>query len=119
MLLLLNSKNNNTKKDLWLSYTQRNKSAYPTTAKAMTRYLSTQYLNKNIVHQCSGKEEDKNGKKGDDSKPEDKDNNTTGTVGAHVVEVTNLKIPLLLLMNSALALTSRKLPNTSLGQHNL
>ena len=53
----------------------------------MARYLSTQYLNKTIGHQRDEKR-DKNGKKGNDSKPEDKDNNTTGTTGAHIGEVT-------------------------------
>ena len=86
-LLLLNSKNNNTKKDLYLSYTKGKKSAYLTTAKAMARYLSTQYPNKTIGHQ-SDKKGDKNRKKVDDSKPENKDNNITGTAGAHIGEVT-------------------------------
>ena len=54
----------------------------------MTRYMSTQYPNKNPGHQPNGRTEDKNGKKGDDLKPEDKDNNATGTVGAHVGDVT-------------------------------
>ena len=50
MLFLFNSKKYNAKKDLCLSYSQGNKSASPTTAKAMTRYLSTQYPNKTIGH---------------------------------------------------------------------
>ena len=83
MPLLLNSKNKNAKKDLHLSYSQGNKSAYPTIAKAMARYLSTQYSNKTIGRQRD-KKEDENRKKGSDSKPKDKDNNTTGTAGAHV-----------------------------------
>ena len=41
MLFLLNSKNDNTKKDLRLSYSQGNKLAYPVSAEAMARYLST------------------------------------------------------------------------------
>ena len=41
MLLLMNSKNDNAKKDL-----RGNKSAYPVTAEAMARYLSAQYNNK-------------------------------------------------------------------------
>ena len=53
----------------------------------MAKYLSTQYPNKTIGHQRD-KKGDNNGKKGNDSKPEDKDNNTTGTAGAHVGEVT-------------------------------
>ena len=46
MLLLINSKNDNTKKDLCLLYSQGNKSAYSVTAEAMARHLSTQYTNK-------------------------------------------------------------------------
>ena len=86
MLLLLNSKNNNAKKDLHLSYSQENISAYPTTAKAMARYLLTQYPNKTIGRQRN-KKGDRNGKKGDDPRPEDKDNNTTGTVDAYIGKV--------------------------------
>ena len=41
MFLLLNSKDNNTKKDLFLSYLLGNKSTYPTTAQIMVRYLLT------------------------------------------------------------------------------
>ena len=62
MLLLLNSKNNNTKKDLHRSCSQENKSAYLPIAKVMTRYLLTQYPNKNIGHQRNGKKGDKNKK---------------------------------------------------------
>ena len=36
---------------------------------------------------------DKNRNDGDDSKAKDKDNNTTGTVGAHLGDVTTPKIP--------------------------
>ena len=92
ILLLLNSKNNNTKKDLRPSYSQGNKSAYLITAKAMAKYLSTQYPNKTIDRQHN-KKGDTNGKKGDDSKPEDKDkdkdNNTTKQV---IVQVHSLII---------------------------
>ena len=87
MLLLLNSKNNNAKKDLCLLYSQGNISDYPTTAKAMARYLSPQYPNKTIGHQRDERGY-KNGKKGDDSKPENKDNNTTGNASAHIGKVT-------------------------------
>ena len=90
ILLLLNSKNDNTKKDLRLSYPQENKSAYQTTVKAMARYLSTQYPNKTIGHQRD-KKEGMNRKKGHAFKPEDKDNNAIGTVGAHIGEVTTLE----------------------------
>ena len=41
VLLLMNSKNDAAKKDLRLSYSQGNKPAYPVTAEAIARYLST------------------------------------------------------------------------------
>ena len=41
MLPLMNSKNDNAKKDLCLFYSQGNKSAYLVTAEGMARYLST------------------------------------------------------------------------------
>ena len=50
--------------------------------------MSTQYPNKYPGHQHNGKKGDKNKKKGDDFKSEDKDNNTTGTAGAYVGDVT-------------------------------
>ena len=87
MILLLNFKNNNAKRDLCLLHSQGNKSAYPPTVKEMARYRSTQYPNKTIGHQHD-KKEDKNGKKGNGSKPEDKDNNTTGTADENIGEVT-------------------------------
>ena len=46
MLLLMNSKNDVAKKDLRLSYSQGNKTAYLVTPEAMARYLATQYNNK-------------------------------------------------------------------------
>ena len=55
MLFLMNSKNDNTKKKLRLTYYQENITAYPTTIKEMTRYMSTQYPNKNSAHQHEGK----------------------------------------------------------------
>ena len=58
MFLLLSSKNNNAKKDLCLAYSQGNKTAYPLTAKAMARYMWTQYPNKNPGHQRNGKNGD-------------------------------------------------------------
>ena len=51
----MNSKNDNAKKDLRLAYSQGNKTAYPLTIKAMARYMSTQYPNKNSAHQREGK----------------------------------------------------------------
>ena len=41
MLSLMNLKNNNATKDLHLAYSQGNITVYPTTIKAMARYLST------------------------------------------------------------------------------
>ena len=41
MLYLMNSKNENAKKDLRLAYSQGNNTAYPPTIKGMARYLST------------------------------------------------------------------------------
>ena len=87
MLLLLNSQNNKTKKDLRLSYSQGNKSAGLLTAKAMATYMSTQYPNMNPGYQRNGKRGIRT-KKGDDPKSEDKDNNTTGTASVHVEDVT-------------------------------
>ena len=80
----MNSKNDNAKKDLHLAYIQGNITAYPPTIKAMARYLSTKYPNKNSAHQRKGKKGNRNRKKGDDPKSENKDNNTTGTAGTHV-----------------------------------
>ena len=84
IIFLMNSKNDNIKKDLRLAYSQGNITAYPPTIEAMARYLSTQYPNKNSVHQRKGKEGVRNGKKEDDPKSEDKDSNTAGPSGAHV-----------------------------------
>ena len=50
MLLSLNSKNNNAKKDLHLLYSQGDKSAYSAKAKTIATYLPTQYPNKTIGH---------------------------------------------------------------------
>ena len=46
--------------------------------------MSTQYPSKNSADQQKGKKGDRNKKKGDDPKSKDKDNNTTGTAGAHI-----------------------------------
>ena len=54
--------------------------------------MSTQYPNKNPGYQRNGKTGNKNRKKGDDSKPKDKDNNTTCTASAHIGEVTTPKV---------------------------
>ena len=87
MLLLMNSKNDNAKKNLRLSYSKGNKSAYPVSAVAMARCLSTQNTTK-TPNNPRNKKGDKDSKKGDDSKSEDKDSISTGTAGAHVGDVT-------------------------------
>ena len=53
----------------------------------MARYLSTQYNNK-VPNNPRDKKGDRNLKKGDDSKPEDNDTTTSGTVEAHVGDAT-------------------------------
>ena len=82
----MNSKNDAAKKDLYLLYSQGNKTAYLVTAKSMARYLLTQYINK-IPNNPRDKRGDRNSKKGDDSKSEDSNTTTTRTTGAHVGEV--------------------------------
>ena len=79
----MNSKKNNAKKDLRLAYSQGNKLTYHVNNESMARYLSSMYNIKN-VNDPRDKKGDKNGKKGDEPKSEDKDNNNTGTTGAHV-----------------------------------
>ena len=80
----MTSKNNNAKKDLRLAYSQGNMTAYPSTIELLARYLSIQYPNKNSSNQRNCKKGDRNRKKGDDPKSKEKNNNATGTVGAHV-----------------------------------
>ena len=46
ILFSMNSKNNNTKKDLRLAYSQGNKTVYLLSIEAMARYMSTQCPNK-------------------------------------------------------------------------
>ena len=53
--------------------------------------MSTQYPSKNSSHQQKDKKGNRNEKKEDDSRSRDKDNNTTGTAGAHVGDVTTPK----------------------------
>ena len=118
MFLLLKSKNNSAKKNLYLLYSKGNKSAYPTTAKVMARYLSTHYHNKTICHQC-----DKMGIRTE--RREMTPNLKTRTTTLQVLQVRtleklqHLKIPLFLAMDLASVLRSRKAPSTSLGQYNL
>ena len=52
----------------------------------MARYLSTQYPNNKPTNQSGGKKGDK--RKGEDSKPEEKDSNTGGTAGVQVEDTT-------------------------------
>ena len=89
MLFLMDPKDETAKKDLRLSYSQGNSTSYPTNIEGMTRYLSTQYPNKKPANQRGGKMGDK--KKADESKPEDKDSITGGTVGAHVEDTTTIE----------------------------
>ena len=60
--------------------------AYPLDIKATARYLSTQYLSNKPTNQRGSIKGKK--RKGDDPKPEDKDNITGGTTGAHVEDTT-------------------------------
>ena len=59
MLYLMTLKNENTKKDLRLAYSQGNNTAYPTDIKSMARYRSTQYPNNKAIYQRGGKKGDK------------------------------------------------------------
>ena len=90
MLLLLNLKNNNAKKDLRCAYPQGNKIAYPINLESMARYLLSTYSIKS-ANNPRYKKGDKNGKKGDEPKSEDKDNNTSGTACAHIGETATPK----------------------------
>ena len=64
-------------------HTQGNHSAYPENVESMARFLSLQY-NIKTVNNPRDKKGDKNGKKGDETKSEDKNNSNTGTTGAYV-----------------------------------
>ena len=83
----MNSKEDNAKKDLRLAYSQGNKLSYPVNVESMARYLLMMYNIKNVNNPCD-KKGDKNRKKDDEPKSEDKDNNNTGTTGAHAGETT-------------------------------
>ena len=67
---------------------QGNYTAYPPNIEAAGWYLSTHYSNNKPPNQhgCN-----KGNKKGDDPKPEDKDNITGGTAGTHVEDTTTNK----------------------------
>ena len=47
-LFLINSKSDNTKKDLRIAYSQGNKLAYPVNAESMARYPLSMYNIKNV-----------------------------------------------------------------------
>ena len=83
MIYLMNSKNEITKKDLHLAYSQGNYTVYPADIKAATLYLSTQYPNNKPSNQGKNKQ-----RKGDDSKFEDKDYIMGGTYGENVEDTT-------------------------------
>ena len=54
MLYLMNSNNENAKKDLRLAYSQGNNTAYPSNIGSMARYLSKQYPNNKLTNQRRG-----------------------------------------------------------------
>ena len=58
MFFLMNLKNQTTKEDLRLTYSQENSTVYPIKIKAMARYLSTQYSNNKPTNQRRGKKGD-------------------------------------------------------------
>ena len=89
MIYLMNSKNENAKKNLRLAYSQGNYTAYPLNIKAAARYLSTQYPNNKPANLRESNKE--NERKGDDPKSEDKDNITDGTAEAQVEDTTTNK----------------------------
>ena len=57
MLYLMNSKNENAKKNLRLAYSQVNNTAYSTNIKSAARHLSTQYPNNKSTNQRGGNKE--------------------------------------------------------------
>ena len=86
MIYIMDSKNEITKKDLRLVYSQGNYATYPANIEAAARYLSTQYPNNKTSNQQKNKQ-----RKGDDPKSENKDNTTGGSVGVHVENNTTNK----------------------------
>ena len=86
MFYLMNSKNELTKKDVHMVYSQGNNTAYPLNIESMARYLSTQYSNNKLAHQRGGKKGDK--RKSNDLKSEDKDSDTGGTTDTHIEDTT-------------------------------
>ena len=86
ILYLMNSKNENAKKDLRLAYSKGNNTAYQPNIKSMARYLSTQYPNNKPTNQRGGNKGNK--RKKDDPKSENKDSMTGGTSSAYVEDTT-------------------------------
>ena len=86
MLYLMNSKNKLAKRDLCLTYSLRNNTAYPPNIESMARYLSTKYPNNKPAHQHGGEKGDK--RKDNDLKDSDKDIDKGGTVSVHVEDTT-------------------------------
>ena len=89
MLYLMNSKNENAKKDLRLAYSQGNNTAYPPNIELIAKCLSTQYSNNKSTNQRGGKKRDR--RKENNSKSKDKNSNMGGTAGAHVEDTATNK----------------------------
>ena len=66
ILYLMNSKNKNAKKDLYLTYSQGNNTVYAPNIESMARYLSTQHPNNKPTNQRGGNKRNK--RKEDDKK---------------------------------------------------
>ena len=118
MLLLMNSKNNNAKKDLHLVYSQGNKIAYPLDVESMTRYLLSMYNIKSVNNPRD--------KRGIRTKRKMMDPNlkiritTTQTPWVHTAgKIQRPKIQTLLVMDLALAHTYLKSTSLILGRHYL
>ena len=118
MLFLLNSKNDNAKKDLHLAYSQGNKTAYPLNLESMARYLLSMYSIKSANNPC-GKRGDKNRKKGDEPKSKSKIT-TPQAPQVHILEkLQHLKIQLVLAMDLVLAHIYLKSKSMMLVQQDL
>ena len=114
MLLLINSKNGNAKKDIRLAYSQGNKLAYPLDVESMARYLSSIYSIKSVNNPPN--------KKGIRTERRMMNPNLKiriSTAQAPLVQtlrkLQRLKIQTLLAMDLALAQTYLKLPHLILG----
>lgn len=92
ILLLVNFKNQAAKKHLNLVSTQGNQPAYSESCEQMVEILLSQYAikkNNNPNNNNQDKKGDK-GRKDDNTKSEEKDDNVEGTTGMHVGEVTSI-----------------------------